>query len=117
MIELLDWYPKKFNFYQLIFTKRHLNEEIKKYSHIKYASKTEGFDYHIYIELCKYDNKEKWPEKRFNQIQNIANKILGNATVMVTERDLGRNIPEPLKTANLYDFYNNDIHPKYRFKK
>ena len=117
LIELLDWYPKKFNFYQLIFTKRHLNEEIKKYSHIKYASKTEGFDYHIYIELCKYDNKEKWPEKRFNQIQNIANKILGNATVMVTERDLGRNIPEPLKTANLYDFYNNDIHPKYRFKK
>lgn len=117
LIELLDWYPKKFNFYQLIFTKRHLNEEIKKYSHIKYASKTEGFDYHIYIELCKYDNKEKWPEKRFNQIQNIANKILGNATVMVTERGLGRNIPEPLKIANLYDFYNNDIHPKYRFKK
>ena len=117
LIELLDWYPKKFNFYQLIFTDGNFNKEIDKYSHIKYASKFEGFDYQIYIELCKYDNKEKWPEKRFDQLQNIANKVLGNATIGITERGFDKEMPESLKAADRYNFYNNSIHSKYFFEK
>lgn len=117
LIELLDWYPKKFNFYRLIFTNRNFNKEIDEYSHIKYASKVEGFDYNIYIELCKYDDKEKWPEKRFDQLQNISNKVLGNATIGITERGFDREMPESLKSANRYNFYNNSIHSKYFIEK
>lgn len=117
LIELLDWYPKKFNFYRLIFTNRNFNKEIDEYSHIKYASKVEGFDYNIYIELCKYDDKEKWPEKRFDQLQNISNKVLGNATIGITERGFDREMPESLKSADRYNFYNNSIHSKYFIEK
>lgn len=117
LIELLDWYPKKFNFYRLIFTNRNFNKEIDEYSHIKYASKVEGFDYNIYIELCKYDEKEKWPEKRFDQLQNISNKVLGNATIGITERGFDREMPESLKSADRYNFYNNSIHSKYFIEK
>lgn len=117
LIELLDWYPKKFNFYRLIFTNRNFNKEIDEYSHIKYASKVEGFDYNIYIELCKYDEKEKWPEKRFDQLQNISNKVLGNATIGITERGFDREMPEFLKSADRYNFYNNSIHSKYFIEK
>lgn len=117
LIDLLDWYPKKFNFYRLIFTNRNFNKEIDEYSHIKYASKVEGFDYNIYIELCKYDDKEKWPEKRFDQLQNISNKVLGNATIGITERGFDREMPESLKSADRYNFYNNSIHSKYFIEK
>lgn len=117
LIELLDWYPKKFNFYQLIFTNRNFNNEIDNYSHIKYASKTEGFDYHIYIELCKYDDREKWPERRFAQLQNIANKVLGNVTIGITERGFDKEMPGSLKAADRYNFYNNSIHSKYFIEK
>lgn len=117
LIELLDWYPKKINFYQLIFTDGNFNKEISKFSHIKYASKIEGFDYNIYIELCKYYDNEKWPERRFVQIQNIANKVLGNATIDITERGLDKKRPEPLNTAYRYNFYNNSIHSKYFIEK
>ena len=117
LIELLDWYPKKFNFYRLIFTNRNFNEEIDEYSHIKYASKIEGFDYNIYIELCKYDDKEKWPEKRFDQLQNISNKVLGNATIGITERGFDKEMPGSLKAADRYNFYNNSIHSKYFIEK
>lgn len=117
LIDLLDWYPKKFNFYRLIFTNRNFNKEIDEYSHIKYASKVEGFDYNIYIELCKYDDKEKWPEKRFDQLQNISNKVLGNATIGITERGFDREMPETLKSADRYNFYNNSIHSKYFIEK
>ena len=117
MIGLLNWYPKKFNFYQLIFTDRLFNEEIEKFSHIKYASKIEGFDYHIYIELCKYDDNEKWPERRFDQLQNIANKVLCNATIGITERGFDKEMPGSLKAADRYHFYNTSIHSKYFFEK
>lgn len=117
LIDLLDWYPKKFNFYRLIFTNRNFNKEIDEYSHIKYASKVEGFDYNIYIELCKYDDKEKWPEKRFDQLQNISNKVLSNATIGITERGFDREMPESLKSADRYNFYNNSIHSKYFIEK
>lgn len=117
LIELLDWYPKKFNFYRLIFTNRNFNKEIDEYSHIKYASKVESFDYNIYIELCKYDDKEKWPEKRFDQLQNISNKVLGNATIGITERGFDREMSESLKSADRYNFYNNSIHSKYFIEK
>lgn len=117
LMNILDWYPKKFNFYNVIFTDGNFNKEISKYSHIKYASKAEGFDYHFYIELCKYNDNEKWPEKRFKQIQNIANKILGNSTIVITERGLDRKIPEPVNTARVNDFYNNSISKKYFSKK
>lgn len=117
LIDLLNWYPKKFNFYQLIFTDSNFNKEIDKYSHIKYASKVEGFDYRIYIELCKYDNKEKWPERRFNQLQNIVDKVLGNTTIGITERGYDKEMPRSLRAADRYNFYNNSIHSKYRFEK
>lgn len=117
LIDLLDWYPKKINFYRLIFTNRIFNKEIDEYSHIKYASKVEGFDYNIYIELCKYDDKENWPEKRFDQLQNISNKVLGNATIGITERGFDREMPESLKSADRYNFYNNSIHSKYFIEK
>ena len=117
LIDLLDWYPKKINFYRLIFTNRNFNKEIDEYSHIKYASKVEGFDYNIYIELCKYDDKENWPEKRFDQLQNISNKVLGNATIGITERGFDREMPESLKSADRYNFYNNSIHSKYFIEK
>ena len=113
LMNILDWYPKKFNFYQLIFTNRNFNKEISKYSHIKYASKIDGFDYHFYIELCKYNDNEKWPEKRFKQIQNIADKILGNSAIAITERGFDKMIPEPVKTARVNDFHNNSIPTKY----
>lgn len=117
LIDLLDWYPKKINFYRLIFTNRNFNKEIDEYSHIKYASKVEGFDYNIYIELYKYDDKENWPEKRFDQLQNISNKVLGNATIGITERGFDREMPESLKSADRYNFYNNSIHSKYFIEK
>lgn len=117
LIELLDWYPKKINFYKHIFTDELFNKEIMKFSHIKYASKIEGFDYNIYIELCKYYDNEKWPERRFVQIQNIANKVLGNAAIGITERGLDKKRPEPLNTAYRYNFYNNSIHSKYFIEK
>lgn len=117
LIELLDWYPKKINFYKHIFTDELFNKEIMKFSHIKYASKIEGFDYNIYIELCKYYDNEKWPERRFVQIQNIANKVLGNVAIGITERGLDKKRPEPLNTAYRYNFYNNSIHSKYFIEK
>lgn len=117
LIELLDWYPKKINFYQLIFTNDNFNEEIVKYSHIKYVSKVEGFDYDIYIELCKYDDNEKWPERRFAQLQNIANKVLGSATIDITERGFDKEMPGSLKDVDRYNFYNNSIHSKYFIEK
>ena len=113
LFDLLDWYPNKFRVYELVFSNGLLAKDLELYSYIKYASKVEGFDYKIFIEL-RNNLDCNWPIRRKVQLNNIAKKILGNGTIFDPD---DKNISDEQKVSSDYNLYNQSIEPKFIFKK
>ena len=88
-------------------------KDLELYSYIKYASKVEGFDYKIFIEL-RSNLDCNWPIRRKVQLNNIAKKVLGNGTVFVPD---DKSISKEQKDSERYFFYNNNIESKFILKK
>lgn len=113
LFDLLDWYPNKFGIYELVFSNGLLVKDLELYSYIKYASKVEGFDYKIFIEL-RNNSDCNWPIRKKVQLNNIAKKILGNGTIFDPD---DKNISDEQKVSSDYNLYNKSIEPKFIFKK
>lgn len=90
-----------------------LVKDLELYSYVKYASKIEGFDYKIFIEL-RNNLDCKWPITKKDQLNNIAKKVLGNGTIFVQD---DKNISDEQKVSSDYNLYNQSIEPKFIFKK
>lgn len=113
LMGLLDWYPKNLNFYFdcEVSSSDFINYHFMKHSSIKYASKIEGFDYHIFVTVWKCDN-EDWQEGMFDQIKSIANEVLGNVTIQIVVPSSSDGYSEQVMFAQEYDYYNR-ISSKY----
>lgn len=113
LMGLLDWYPKNLNFYFdcEVSSSDFINYHFMKHSSIKYASKIEGFDYHIFVTVWKCDN-EDWQEGMFDQIKSIANEVLGNVTIQIVVPSSSDEYSEQVMFAQEYDSYNR-ISSKY----
>lgn len=113
LMGLLDWYPKNLNFYFdcEVSSSDFINYHFMKHSSIKYASKIEGFDYHIFVTVWKCDN-EDWQEGMFDQIKSIANEVLGNVTIQIVVPSSSDGYSEQVMFAQEYDSYNR-ISSKY----
>ena len=98
---------------QIVFSNGLLVKDLELYSYIKYASKVEGFDYKIFIEL-RNNLDCNWPIRRKVQLNNIAKKILGNGTIFDPD---DKNISDEQRVSKDYNLYNQSIEPKFIFKK
>ena len=110
---LLDWYPKNLNFYFdcEVSSSDFVNYQFMKHSFIKYASKIENFDYHIFVTVWKVDYEE-WTEGMFDHIKSIANEILGDVTIQIVIPSKSDGYSRQVMFAQEYDTYNR-ISSKY----
>lgn len=113
LMGLLDWYPKNLNFYFdcEVSSSDFINYNFMKHSFIKYASKIEKFDYHIFVTVWKVDY-EDWMEVMFDQVKSIANEILGDVTIQIVIPSSGDGYDNRVIFARDYDYYNR-ISSKY----
>ena len=113
LMGLLDWYPKNLNFYFdcEVSSSDFVNYQFMKHSFIKYASKIENFDYHIFVTVWKVDYEE-WTEGMFDHIKSIANEILGDVTIQIVIPSKSDGYSRQVMFAQEYDTYNR-ISSKY----
>lgn len=113
LMGLLDWYPKNLNFYFdcEVSSSDFVNYNFMKHSFIKYASKIENFDYHIFVTVWKVDY-EDWTEGMFDQVKSIADEILGDVTIQIVIPSSGDGYDNRVIFARDHDYYNR-ISSKY----
>ena len=113
LMGLLDWYPKNLNFYFdcEVSSSDFVNYNFMKHSFIKYTSKIENFDYHIFVTVWKVDY-EDWTEVMFDQVKSIANEILGDVTIQIVIPSKSDGYSRRVMFAQEYDTYNR-ISSKY----
>ena len=88
-----------------------VNYNFMKHSFIKYASKIENFDYHIFVTVWRVDY-EDWTEGMFDQVKSIADEILGDVTIQIVIPRSGDGYDNRVIFARDHDYYNR-ISSKY----